>query len=110
MLRRSTNSLDDLLRTGKAVVPVPGEHELAVCRDVEDAVRPFDELGLDAQCLLDLGRQTDGPGQVVSNCAVSDPNFHWELFHASRISAPVAGQMPLCFMMCARTVSRVLMR
>jgi hypothetical protein len=52
------------------------EHELAVGSDIENAVRALDELGLDAERLPDLGRQTDGPGQVVSGNAVGDGDFH----------------------------------
>ena len=55
-----------------------GEDELAVGGDIEDAVRALDELGLDSQRLPDLGRQTDGPGQVVSGNAVGDGEFHGE--------------------------------
>jgi hypothetical protein len=60
---------------------MPGEDELAIGRDIEDAVRAFGELGLDSNRLLDLGRQTDGTGQVVSGNAVSDGDFHgvWKI-------------------------------
>ena len=68
--------MDDLLGAREAGVAVLGEHEPAVGRDVEDAVRAFDELGLDPQCLPDLGRQTDGSRQVISGHAVGDGDFH----------------------------------
>ena len=68
--------LDDLRHARKACVAVLGEDELAVGGNIEDAVRALDELGLDAQCLPDLGRQTDSPGQVVSGNAVGDGDFH----------------------------------
>jgi hypothetical protein len=57
-------------------VAVPREQQLAVDRDIEDAVRAFDKLRLYAYSLLDLGRQTDSPGQVVSGYAVGDGDLH----------------------------------
>jgi len=53
-----------------------GEHQLAVHLDVEDAARPFDELGLDAGLLLDLCRQTGGARIVVSDGAVLNGDGH----------------------------------
>jgi len=49
-----------------------GEDQLVVDGDLEDPAGPLDELGLDAQLLLDLLRQTGGAGIVVSDPAVLD--------------------------------------
>jgi hypothetical protein len=37
------------------------EHEFAVALDVVDAGIALDQLGIDAELLLDPGRQTGGP-------------------------------------------------
>jgi hypothetical protein len=52
------------------------EDPLPVHDDVEDAVVTADERGGHAGRLLDLGRQTGGPGQVVSTTAVGDLDLH----------------------------------
>jgi hypothetical protein len=46
--------------------------QLAVEPDVEDTATTLDELGLDAEALLDLLRQTGGAGTEVSGDAVLD--------------------------------------
>ena len=52
------------------------EDELAVEHDLELAATALDECRVDAMCLLDLGRQTGGPWQVVSLHAVGDLHVH----------------------------------
>src|SRR5688500_6416872 len=71
-----SQSLNDLSAAWETIVAVLGEEQRAVRGDVEYAVVALDELGLHAQRLLDLGRQTDSPGQVVSAYAVSDCDLH----------------------------------
>jgi len=62
-----------------------GEDELAVENDVELSAGALDERGVEATRLLDLGRQTGGPGKVVSLHAVGDLEVHvvcsgrWEI-------------------------------
>ena len=48
------------------------EDELAVGDDVELATRARGHVGVDAERLLDRGRQTGGLWQVVSHLAVAD--------------------------------------
>jgi cell division FtsZ-interacting protein ZapD len=64
----------DLAREGKAPDLLLREDELAVQPDVEDAAAALDQLGADAQLLLQLVRQTGGARQVVSGHAVLDGN------------------------------------
>ncbi|HUF18762.1 MAG TPA: hypothetical protein VMS12_12030, partial [Thermoanaerobaculia bacterium] len=44
--------------------------------DVEVAVATLDQFRLDTELLPDGGRQTGGPGKVVSNDAVFDRHLH----------------------------------
>ena len=55
---------------------VLGKNQRAVGGDVEDAVAALDELGLHAELPGNFGRQTGGPGQVVSDYAVGDGDAH----------------------------------
>lgn len=55
---------------------VLAEDELAVDDDIEDAAPARDELRLDLERILDLGRQTGGTGQIVSLLAVGDLDSH----------------------------------
>jgi len=55
------------------------EDQLAVERDLELPAGTLDEGGVNALRLLDLGRQTGGPWQVVSLHAIGD----LELVHGS---------------------------
>ena len=43
---------------------------------VEDAARSLDQLGLDAEALLDRGRQTGGLRCIVSRDTVGDADLH----------------------------------
>lgn len=67
---------DDLLLGGEATLLVLGEDDLAVDAHVELATAAVLERGIDAGLLLDLGRETRGPGFVVSNHAVGDDDLH----------------------------------
>jgi hypothetical protein len=62
----------DLAGVGKAACLLLGEDQLIVDGDLEDSTGPLDELGLDAELLFDLLRQTGGAGEVVSDPAVLD--------------------------------------
>ena len=53
-----------------------GVDQLPVRGDVEYAAYTLDQLGLRAELLRDLGRQTGGPGKVVSLNAVLDGDVH----------------------------------
>ncbi len=50
--------------------------EPAVRLDVKDAAGTLDELGVEVVLALDGGRQTGGPGVVVSLHAVRDADLH----------------------------------
>jgi len=50
------------------------EDELAIQFDVEDAASALDQLGADAEPLLQLVRQTGGAGQIISGYAILDRN------------------------------------
>jgi hypothetical protein len=61
------------------------EHEHAVPGDFEHAATPLHQLdGSVWKCISNLGRQTGGPGLVVSNDAVADRDVHaggeWEVW------------------------------
>jgi hypothetical protein len=62
----------DLAGKGKTTCLSLGVDELVADGDLEDSAGPFDELGFDAELLLDLLRQTGGAGEVVSDSAVLD--------------------------------------
>jgi hypothetical protein len=75
-LHQCTQLVDDLALCRKSPLILFGEELLIVGADDEDAAGAAHELGLDAELLPDLGRQTGGPGKVVSNAAVVDSNVH----------------------------------
>jgi hypothetical protein len=53
------------------------EHEHAVPGNFEHAATPLHQLdGSVWKCISNLGRQTGGPGLVVSNDAVADRDVH----------------------------------
>ena len=68
--------VDDLSLGGKASLIVFREDALVVDSDVEDAAASAHDLTVDSQFLLDLGRQTGGPRQIVSDAAVVDSYVH----------------------------------
>jgi len=49
-----------------------GEDQLAVEDDLELSTHSLDEYDVDLAVLLDLGRQTGGPREIVSRDAVGD--------------------------------------
>ena len=65
-------SANDLARLREAPHLLLGEDQLIAESDVEDPARAFDQVGLNAELLLDVGRQTGGSGVVVSDGAVLD--------------------------------------
>jgi hypothetical protein len=75
-LLQSAQLLDDLALGGEAALFFLGEELPVIGGDDEDAAGAAHELGLDAEVLPDLGRQTGGAGEVVSNAAVVDSNVH----------------------------------
>src|SRR5262249_4002939 len=74
--RHSAQGLQYLFAVGKAARAVLGIDQRTVRRDVEHAVAALDELGLHAELCRDFGRQTGGPGEVVSTDAVLDGDAH----------------------------------
>ena len=66
------------------------EDQAAVSDDLEDAAVALDQGRRDAVLLLDLGRQTGGPGQVVSAYAV----FDRELLHLAKLALRPARHKP----------------
>src|SRR5688572_413445 len=54
------------------------EDHLSVDRHLEHTAVSRDELGVNPEVLLQLGRQTGGPGLVASFVAVLDPDVHGE--------------------------------
>jgi hypothetical protein len=64
--------LKDLAGLRETAQLLLGEDQVVPDRDLEDASAAADELGLDAELLLDLSRQTGGAGIVVSARAVLD--------------------------------------
>jgi hypothetical protein len=74
--RGSVQELEYLVLFREAPGLVLREDESLALVDVEDAAGAAHELGIDAGLLLDLGRQTGGPGKVVSSSAVVDGDLH----------------------------------
>lgn len=75
-LRRRRDLLQHLVQLRPASGLLLREDELAVEDDLELSAGTLDERGIEATRLLDLGRQTGGPGQVVSLHAVGDLELH----------------------------------
>jgi hypothetical protein len=61
---------------GEAAERLLGEDQLVVERDLEDAATGGDQLALDTEFGLQLGRQTGGARLVVSLLAVFDLDAH----------------------------------
>lgn len=55
---------------------VLGKDQLVIYMNVKDPGISLDENRFKASDLLDCGRQTGGPGEVVSTHAVRNRNFH----------------------------------
>jgi hypothetical protein len=75
-LRERTKRLDDLAVVGETPGRVFGENEFSICDNVEDAVPPRDQFGLNTQFSLQRGPQTGGTRKVVSANAVRNRNVH----------------------------------
>src|SRR5881396_3222718 len=68
---------DHFARCGMSAHRLFGEYALALHFDVEDPAGGLDELDLRVRKgAADLGRQTGGPGFVVSNDTVLDADAH----------------------------------
>lgn len=67
---------DDLIGLGEPVLFGLGEDERTVGHDVELATGADEHLGVDAERVLDRGRQTGGLRKIVSNFAVADRHLH----------------------------------
>jgi len=52
------------------------EEQIAIDGDVEDAPVATNQVDGDADLPLDFGRQTGGPGKIVSTPAVGDRDLH----------------------------------
>ena len=72
----SAEEPDDLTVVGKAVQRTLGEDQLAVDGDFKHAAARGDELAVNLERFLQLGRQTGGAGFVVSLAAVFDLDLH----------------------------------
>jgi len=82
---------DDLARLRETPRLLLGEDQLVVDCDLEDPTAAFDELGFDAELLLDLVRQTGGTGKVVSDGAVLDDDMRG---HRILLSGPIISHRP----------------
>jgi len=69
----------NLLRFRKPPFPLLREDQLVVDEDIEDPPSALDERGVHTGLFLDGGRQTGGPGEVVSPPAIRDFDFHFDL-------------------------------
>jgi hypothetical protein len=68
---RRAHRLDDVLFRRKTSQALFGHH-LPLDGNFEDAAATGNELGFDAERLLEGGRRTGGPGQVASDVAVGN--------------------------------------
>ena len=66
------DGVEDVFVLRKGARGLLGVDELSAHRYFEDTPAGADELGCDAESILDRCRQTDGTGFVVSNDAVFD--------------------------------------
>jgi hypothetical protein len=74
--RGNGNLIEDLGVVGESALLLLREDQLVVEDHFELAPGTFDQRRVDAPLLLDLGRQTGGPWQVVSGHAVGDLELH----------------------------------
>jgi hypothetical protein len=80
---------EDLPGVGEAVFLVLREDQFAVRKDIELAAPPGDDEGVNAALLLDLGRETRGPGLIVSHHTIADLDSHGDLLLTKvKYSAP----------------------
>ena len=73
---KGAERVDDLVGLGKPLFLLLREHEGPIGGHVELAAGADHQVDVDAEYLLDGGRQTGGLGQVVSNLAVADRHLH----------------------------------
>jgi len=76
MTRSGPQELHHLAILGEPPEALLREEELSVPPDFEHPAFRLDQLRVDAERLLDFGRQTGGPRKVVSNAAVFDLECH----------------------------------
>ena len=74
---------EDLAVVGESPQSLLGEQQVAVDGDLEHAAMTGGQLAVDTQCFVQLGRQTGGPGFVVSLGAVLDLDPHAHLHLSS---------------------------
>ena len=84
----SADQADDLSVGGKTIQGALGEDQLAVHRNLEPATARRDQLTVDRERALQLGRQTDGAGLVVSLSAVFDLDSHRRSYMFGRETHP----------------------
>ena len=82
---------EDFTVFGEAIELMFGEEKVAVGVHIENAAAALDERGFVTRRILDLGRQTGGPGEVVSLPAVLDGDFHRDLLVKGRGSLASGG-------------------
>jgi len=80
------DSIQDLLMLGESMMFVFGKNKLAINDNIKHSTATPDQVRLDVQLLSQFGRQTGGPGTVVSLHAVSDRDFHASSRPAKRIN------------------------
>jgi len=68
--------IDDLPWRRKALLLMLREDHVAVDDDIEHAIVALDQRRVDAELVLDPGRQTGGLRKVVSTTAVLDRDVH----------------------------------
>jgi hypothetical protein len=73
---QSSYLFDDLALGGKAPLVVLAEDAVVVDGHVETPAASANDLTVDSELGLELGRQTGGPWEVVSNAAVIDADVH----------------------------------
>jgi len=66
----------DLIVLGETLQLVLAKNPFSIDPHVEDSVLTPNECRVDAEALPDGGRQTGGPGQVVSRHAIGDGDLH----------------------------------
>jgi len=71
-----TERREDFVLFGETTCLMFREDELTVTDDVIDTARPLEESRNRAELRFDPGRQTGGPGAVVSTRAVGDRDVH----------------------------------
>ena len=68
--------VDDLPLGWEPSLIVLAEHASVIDRHVEPSAAASNDFAIDPELILELGRQTGGPGKVISNAAIVDSNTH----------------------------------